>query len=170
MNMPAFTTLDWVLLAVMAYTALRGAFRGLFREMLGIGTVAGAYLLTNLLQPIAAPGIKHMFDNQTVGAVVAYVAVFVACVLALNLAAGILTRLSNDKKPAYVLNWMGGAVVGGCKGLLVVAIILFLVRALPDGDKYAKNSVTVPYLAPLADFLGGQLKDHIPGPKVTLPA
>lgn len=170
MTLPAFTTLDWVLLAVTAYTTLRGAFRGLFREMLGVGTVAGAYLLTNLLQPVAAPGIARMFGNPAVGAVAAYTTVFVGCVLALNLVVGLLTRLSSDSGPAALLNGVGGAVLGGVKGLLVVAIILFLVRALPNGKAHAKGSVVVPHLAPLVDLLGDRLMGHLPNVRISPPA
>ncbi|MBI5136465.1 MAG: CvpA family protein [Nitrospirae bacterium] len=170
MTLPPFTTLDWVLLAVTAYTGLRGAFRGLFREMLGVGTVAGAYLLTNLLQPVAAPGIARMFDNPAVGAVGAYGTVFVGCVLALNLVVGILTRLSSDSQPSSLLNGVGGAVLGGVKGLLVVAVILFLVRALPNGKAHIKGSLVAPHLAPLTDLLGDRLMGHLPNVRISPPA
>ncbi len=161
LSVPDLNPLDWIFAGIMLYTALRGALRGLIREVLGLASVAGAYLLANLLHPLAAPGIERLFESKTVGAVSSYALVFIGSMLALNLLSRIIDRILNAA-PAKVVNVLGGTVVGAAKGLLVVTIILFVVRPLPEGREMVKDSHITPYLTPAADFLDGQLRQRLP--------
>ncbi len=160
--------LDWILAGIMLYTAVRGALRGLVLEVLGLASVAGAYLLTNLLHPLAAPGIEGMFGSKTVGAVSSYAIVFIGCVLALNLISRIIDRIVNAS-PTKLANGLGGAAMGAAKGLFVVTIVLFVVRPLPEGKEMVKDSKLAPYLEPAANYLGSQLEQRLPKNKLKLP-
>ena len=169
MATPELNPLDWILAGIMIYTSVRGALRGLVREVLGLVSVAGAYLLTNLLHPLASPGIVRLFDSKTAGNVAAYALVFIGCALALSLLGGIIDRIVNAA-PTKLVNWIGGTAMGAAKGLLVVTIVLFVVRPLPEGKEMVKDSQLAPYLEPAADFLGAQLEQHLPKKKIKLPS
>jgi membrane protein required for colicin V production len=154
--------LDWLLAGILAFTAARGAFRGLIREMFGVGAVAGGYLMANLLHPRVSPGIEKLLDDPALGAVVAYGLTFFGCMLGLNLAGRMISRMMDANAVALVVNRMGGLCFGTLKGVLVAVIILFLARPLPAGQEMIEDSVLVPYLNPAADFLGGQFEDRLP--------
>lgn len=158
--------LDWLLTGILAFTAARGAYRGLIRELFGMAAVVGGYLLANFLHPKVAPGLESLFDDPEIGTVGAYGLTFLGGVLAINLAGRIVTRMIDASATTLLVNRIGGLCFGGTKGLLVAVILLFLVRPIPSGQEMIKDSVIVPHLTPAVDFLGEQFEERLPAKKL----
>lgn len=154
--------LDWLLAGILAFTAARGAFRGLIRELFGMASVMGGYLLANLLHPKVAPGLEAVFDDPKMGAVVAYGLTFFGCVLAISLAGRVITRMIDSNAVTLLVNRTGGLCLGGAKGILIAVILLFMLRPVPEGRAMIDDSVIVPHLTPAVDFLGEQFEQRLP--------
>jgi membrane protein required for colicin V production len=147
---------------VLGFALVRGAFRGLIREVLGICAVAGAYFLSNLTYLHVEPGLHDVFSTPGMSAGVAYALVFVGWVLLLMLAFRMGEHGLLRAFPVGAVNHAGGLVIGALKGTLVVAIALFLLRALPDGRVLVERSALAPLFVPVADALGNRFVHALP--------
>lgn len=121
---------DVLLLGLFTLCAVRGYFRGLFREVMGLaGFVLGAVAAV-LFSGAAAAELQRFVDAGPVLAEVATaVAIFVGVNLLTHLLAAMLDRLARVTFLTGVAR-VAGAFVGIGKGAVLVGFLLFLVRAL----------------------------------------
>ncbi len=147
-----FPWVDIFVIAVLLFFVLRNAWIGFWRGLSSlIGIVAG-YILSlrygNLIENILAPWISGGWLK-----IAAYGAAFLLGYLSIFILAELLTRLF---KKAH-LSWMDhllGAILGGVKGLLLLAVTFILLTTFyPRGERYFKGSYTYPYVMKCARFL-----------------
>ena len=116
--------LDVVLLAVLALFTLRGALKGFLDEVTGlVGLLCGIWLAGRYYSEVGRI-LSHYVHSEWVY-VVGYV--FVLCLVMLVIS--ILSRaLHSFLKLAYAdwINHLAGAVIGGLKGLVLCAIMVFM--------------------------------------------
>lgn len=156
MNFPSFNGLDLCILLVLGFALVRGTFRGLIREVLGVVGVVGAYFLANLTYMKVDPAVRDVVDNPATSAGVSYVLMFIVFALLLML----LLRLGEyglvRSFPAGAANHAGGFIAGGLKGTLFVAIALFALGAAPEGRTWIHESATARLFLPVTKVLGEQ--------------
>lgn len=119
--------LDWTLIAVIAVSALLGLVRGFMREMFSLaGWIAGIWLAFLYAQPIA---IAIPFANDWPLAKIAAAAllIVVACVFAAALAGWLVRELVKAARLSAADRTLGG-MFGLARGVLLVAVAVFLVR------------------------------------------
>jgi membrane protein required for colicin V production len=153
-SLPSFNGLDLGILLVMGFALVRGAFRGLIREVLGIVGVVGAYFLANLTYMKVEPAVRDLVDNPGTSAGVSYVIVFIAFALLLMLVLRLGEYGLARSFPAGAANHAGGFVVGGLKGTLFVAIALLALGAAPEGRTLIHESATARLFLPVTRLLG----------------
>jgi membrane protein required for colicin V production len=120
---------DFALLALLAVCAIRGYWRGLFRESMGlVGLVLGAVAATTFWQPAAAGLHRLVSLRPFVEQLVAVCLVFAGVNLLVHLGAMTLDRIARLLFLGSVTR-LAGAVVGVGKGAVVLAVVLFLLRA-----------------------------------------
>jgi membrane protein required for colicin V production len=134
---------DIVLIIVLTACALRGYWRGFFRELFGLlGLAAGAIAAITF----TAEGVEFLKEYVTLAppilSGIAFVGIFIVAHTAVNLVGLIFDRLA---KAMFLrgVNRIAGAVFATGKGAVVLALVLFAVhlsQVLPVLDEQIMRS------------------------------
>lgn len=127
----AMNFLDLLFCIISGYFLLRGVLRGFVLEIAGIGGVVLGFFLANAYHLELAPVVDKLLDTPKWSATIAYLAIFVGCIVLVSLVA----RMLNSVLPSVAgwLNRFSGGMVGLVKGVLI-CLVIFLVASqyLPD--------------------------------------
>jgi len=120
------TSVDWVLLAVLVFSMLLGAWRGLVYEVLSVLGWAVSFYAAQYFAPIVAGWLPLQSSSETVRYAVAFVLVFVAGVFTAGLLAFLLKKLIEAIGLRPVDRTMGAAfgLVRGVILLLAAAVVM----------------------------------------------
>lgn len=154
MSLPHMNGLDAIILLMLGFTVIRGGFRGLVRESLGVLSVVGAYFAAGATYHSVEPAFLDTLPTPAIGSGVSFGLTFVGFALALML----LFRLAQHGLVRAVdlgpVNPIGGLVLGALKGILVVCVMLFVLRVAPSGEDLVRHSALARLFAPVADSMG----------------
>ena len=129
------TTVDWVLIAVLVFSMLLGAWRGLVYEVLSVLGWAVSFYAAQYFAPRVADLLPLQSSSETVRYAAAFVLVFVAAIFAAGLFAFVLKKLIAVIGLRPVDRTMGAAFG------LVRGVILLLAAAVVIDMTAMKNSV-----------------------------
>lgn len=120
------TTVDWVLLAVLAFSMLLGAWRGLVYEVLSVLGWAASFYAAQYFAPMVAGWLPLQSSSETVRYAAAFVLVFVVGVFTAGLLAFLLKKLIEAIGLRPVDRTMGAAfgLVRGVILLLAAAVVM----------------------------------------------
>jgi membrane protein required for colicin V production len=149
--------LDLLLLAVLAFTIIRGVFRGLMREVMGVVAVGAALLVAGLLYHPVGDTFSTVIDSDNIRYGTAYVLTFGVLAVVFALVGWFLDSLIKQVPDLGPLNQAGGLVFGGFKGALLVATILLCLRWFPNMEDTLDESALEPVFEPLVDMLADQV-------------
>ncbi|MHA7815254.1 MAG: CvpA family protein [Pseudohaliea sp.] len=152
-DLTALNGFDWLVVVIIALSALVSLWRGFSREALSLAGWILAFVLANLLATRLSSVLAGIIENPTGRYIVAWTLVFVAAVLLAGLAARLFARLVRASGLG-LLDRILGSVFGMLRGLLIVIVLLFLLRQLvpPAEQQWLHRSQLVPYLDPLLDW------------------
>ena len=128
------TTVDWVLLAVLAFSMLLGAWRGLVYEVLSVLGWAASFYAAQYFAPMVASWLPLQSSSETVRYAAGFVLVFVVAVFTAGLLAFLLKKLIEAIGLRPVDRTMGAAFG------LVRGVILLLAAAVVINMTALKNS------------------------------
>jgi membrane protein required for colicin V production len=152
--------LDIIFVVVLGYTAIRGLFRGLILEVASLGgVVLGIYLAVNHHEEIGEP-LSRVITNPDWVVLASYLLVFVATILLVSFAAGLLSAVVKKTVAAW-LNYLGGLAFGVLKGGLICAVVFWLLVSVLPESEMAKNSRAAPYLMEYAAILEQYVPDSV---------
>jgi membrane protein required for colicin V production len=138
---------DIILLVVLSLFALRGYFRGLFRETFSLlGLFLGFMVAVRYDEPVAAFLAESWKASFIVLRGVAFVALFFVTYFSLNLVGWLLHR-SASLLFLQGINRIGGVVVGMGKGAALMALAIFFLTSTPLISGKAKENIDHSYLA-----------------------
>lgn len=126
---------DWVFLAVLAFSMLLGAWRGLVYEVLSVLGWAVSFYAAQYFAPTVAGWLPLQSSSEAVRYAAAFLLVFVAAVFAAGLLAFLLKKLIEAIGLRPVDRTMGAAFG------LVRGVILLLAAAVVVDMTALKNSV-----------------------------
>lgn len=134
------TTTDWVLLAVLGFSMLLGAWRGLVYEVLSVLGWAASFFAAQYLAPTVAGWLPLQSSSNTVRYAAAFVLVFVAGVFAAGLLAFLLKKLIEAMGLRPVDRTMGAAF-GLVRGviLLMAAAVVIDMTALKNSEWWQES-------------------------------
>jgi membrane protein required for colicin V production len=117
---------DWILLAVLAFSMLLGAWRGLVYEVLSVLGWAVSFYAAYYYAPAVAAMLPLQSSSEPVRYAAAFVLIFVAAVFAAGLLAFLLKKLVAAIGLRPVDRTMGAAfgLVRGFILLLAVAVVM----------------------------------------------
>ena len=120
------TTVDWVLLAVLAFSMLLGAWRGLVYEVLSVLGWAASFYAAQYFAPMVASWVPLQSSSETVRYAAGFVLVFVVAVFTAGLLAFLLKKLIEAIGLRPVDRTMGAAfgLVRGVILLLAAAVVI----------------------------------------------
>ena len=122
---------DVALVVVLAGCALRGWWRGFFRECFGLlALIVGVAAALRFTAGGEAALQPHLRLPAPVGAGVTFVAIFVAVYGIINVVGVLFSRLTHTAAMG-VINGVGGALLGAAKGAAVLAFLLLFLHLFP---------------------------------------
>ena len=149
--------IDPVLLVLLFLFALRGYFKGLFREILSLfGLFIGFMVAVRYDEPVAVLWTHYWKFSFIVLKALAFILLFFVVYFTFNLVGWILHR-SAKVLFLQAFNRVGGALVGTGKGAVVLAVIVFLLSAAPFVSQQMVRGMRESYLVPVLSRFGQEL-------------
>jgi len=129
------TYLDYIILAIVAVFLIKGLFRGLINETIGlIGLVVSVVLAVKYMSNLAV-FLKDVLDiSPVIITLLSFLLVFVAAQMGVQLINYLLHKLVENSFMSGAEKLAGGAL-GLVKGLVVSSLLALLVSVLPLSDE-----------------------------------
>jgi membrane protein required for colicin V production len=144
---------DIIVGVILAYSLIRGLFRGLVKEASSIIGVLGGFFAAYSFYGLLAGYLSGVVSNPAYRNLLAFLTIFCAVVVLVNVLAIIIKYLLK----IVFLGWLdrlGGVVFGFIKGALIVAVLFLALTAfLPKGTPLIKDSLTAPYVSLVSERL-----------------
>lgn len=148
---------DYLMISIVALSAMIGMVRGLLREMFAIFTWVAALWMASHFHTLVSPQLESLITLASIRQIVAFSIIFLLVLLAGSILAFILVRLVQSTGLTGS-DRLAGLVFGMVRGVLLVAVVLLLVAQTPlMHDPWWKQSVCIPYFAPLIHWLKSML-------------
>jgi len=149
---------DVVLVVVLAGCALRGWWRGFFRECFGVvALVVGVAAALRFTAGGEAALQPYLRLPSPVGAGVAFVAIFTIIHGLINVVGMVVSRLTHTTVPG-VLNGIGGALLGVAKGAVVLAFLLLFLHLFPVVSSFDPQIIGSSIARPLVGVAGNAIR------------
>jgi membrane protein required for colicin V production len=126
-------TLDWIFLAVLAFSMVVGLWRGLVFEVLSVANWIAAFVLAQWFAPTAAQHLPMAGATEVVRYAAGFVVVFVAVLFAGGLVAALLKKLVAAVGLSPV-DRMLGALFGAVRGAVLLLALAVVVSMTPMRD------------------------------------
>lgn len=152
---------DYVLIAIVALSAVISLLRGFIREALAlVGWVAAVWLVLSFTQPVAALFTEQV-EVPSVRMGIAALIIFVGTLIVAAIV-GYLVGLLVDKTGLSGTDRMLGVVFGAARGVIIAAILVLLAGLTPlPRDPWWHASVLLPRFQQVAEQLRTLLPDEI---------
>ena len=159
------TTLDWVLTAVLLFSLLLGAWRGLVYEVLSVLGWAASFYAAQWFAPQVATMLPLQSASEPVRYAAAFVLVFIAAVFAAGLLAALLKMLV-DAIGLRPVDRTLGAAFGVLRGviMLLAATVVVDMTALKSSVWWQESrgaQTLTATLASLRPLLPGQFAKYL---------
>ena len=136
--------LDWLLIALLAYSVVKAFLQGFFRETFALAGLVIGLLLASWFYERAALHLSGLIASPPIAQFVAFLAILAATMVIFSLA-GKLLRRTASAIGLGLLDRLGGAVFGFVRGcLLGVALLMAFTAFLPTAP-WIRDSKMAPY-------------------------
>jgi membrane protein required for colicin V production len=135
---------DWIILGFLVFSVAAAAMAGFFQAAFGLAGLVVGYLLAAWQYHRLADWFAPHLKSPWVGEIAGFLIIFFAVVIVAGLV-GRLARWVMKKAGLSGLDRFLGAVLGLCRGALVVAIVLTAVAAFAPGANWLSGSQLAPY-------------------------
>lgn len=149
--------IDIILLVLLSLFALRGYFKGLFRESFSLlGLFVGFMVAVRYVEPGAALLKGYWEFSPIILKSIVFILLLFIVYFVFNLAGWLLHR---SAKLLFLqgVNRAGGIVLGAGKGAAILALVIFLGSSGSWIPQKARQSMNGSYLIPLFNQLGQRL-------------
>jgi uncharacterized membrane protein required for colicin V production len=141
----ALNWIDWIALAIVLISILRGTRYGVLAGIIDLFAMMGAFFAAGILYVRVVPALHQvLFLPPSWGGFVAFIVIW----LALYIVVGIIVRLVHGVKTLPLSEILGG-VMGVVRGVTLSTFLLVLLLAAPFREAIepdAKHSTVAPYL------------------------
>ncbi|MEK6600783.1 MAG: CvpA family protein, partial [Candidatus Binatota bacterium] len=145
--------IDPVLLVLLALFAVRGYFKGLFRESFSLlGLVVGFMVAVRYDEPVATLWSDYWKISLIAVRALTFVGLFFAIYFVFSIAGWLLHR-SSKFLFLRTANRVGGIVLGMGKGAAILALIIFFLLSFPFIPQKAKQKIDESYLVPPLHYI-----------------
>jgi uncharacterized membrane protein required for colicin V production len=153
---PTLNIADLSLAILWLFFAVRGYMRGLVKEAGSLAAIVTAFYLAGAYHKQLAPNLTEYISGNYAGTA-AYLLIFTVTLLGVWFVALAISGIVKITMTQWADRFFGGGF-GLTKGVILTAVLLFLLRlAAPDPD-FLKGSMLVPVL----DKVSGKLVNYIP--------
>ena len=151
---------DILFATVILLSTVCAFFKGMFREIIGIGVIILGFALAVLYWRVPAAKLVNFGLSGIVADLSGFLGIFLGCVLIGTIIAFIVDRFLKAVK----LKWIDrilGAVFGFLRGWIFSAIVVLALTAFPAKNSFTSRSILVPYLLGSAGLLIHVTPDHL---------
>ncbi|QAZ68953.1 CvpA family protein [Solidesulfovibrio carbinolicus] len=153
---PTLNIADLSLAILWLFFAVRGYMRGLVKEAGSLAAIVTAFYLAGAYHKQLAPNLTEYISGNYAGTA-AYLLIFTVTLLGVWFVALTISGIVKITMTQWADRFFGGGF-GLAKGVILTAVLLFLLRlAAPDPD-FLKGSLLVPVL----DKMSTRLVNYIP--------
>ena len=159
--------LDVVWLIVIVFFLVRGAMKGLFREIFGLlGVFIGLIVAVNYSQGVGniiRGEITRLSPQIAKG--ISFAIIFVGIALTGGLI-GLVFHGMSKYSPVKGIDRGGGLILGLVEGGVVCSVILIFLTISPlaeNADRWKKDSTISPYLMKIGPFVYDSIASIVPG-------
>jgi len=160
MNTFAFTTVDFIVIAIVCLSAILGLIRGIVREAISLlGFALAMYVAYNYSSVFASKFLTSVPGGVTSQHVVAFISIFVGVLILSKIIANLLNRFISTVGLSF-FDRLLGAVFGVLRGTLIVVVIstLFALTDLPKSSEW-KDALTKPAIEMAVGLINSWLPD-----------
>lgn len=151
---------DFVILAVIAISAVIGLFRGFLREVVGLASWILAFYLAFISAETFAPWFQQWFSSESIRIGAAFAVVFIAVLIVGAVAAWILGKLADNTGLAGT-DRIIGAVFGVLRGIAILVLLVLLAGMTPlPKDNWWQQSMFMDHLRDGAIYVREQLPER----------
>ncbi|MGD9106039.1 MAG: CvpA family protein [Desulfobacterales bacterium] len=137
---------DIIVIVILGYCLIRGAFRGLVKELSSIIGVFGGFFGAYTYYPVLAKPLSKWIANVGYLNLLSFLIIFCGVFIIIS----ILGIIINYLLKIVFLSWLdrvSGAMFGAMKGILIVSVLLIALTAfLPKDTPVIKDSLLSPYV------------------------
>jgi len=145
---------DYLIIAVLAFSALLGMIRGFVREAIAVIAWLGGLWLAWRYAPLVEPLLGGMIDHPPASTWAARAVILIAVLILGWLVAGILSYVLQHSALSLMLDRLLGLVFGLLRGAVVIAAVVMLVQFLRvDEVHWYKKSRLLPYVAQYTSWI-----------------
>lgn len=150
---------DILLICILGLFSLRGVFQGFVAEAAGLISLIGGCWCAYHFYPSLAPSLSFAGDTAWRN-VLAYALIFFGFFVGVGLIARILQKVMSLTFMTGV-DKLAGLLLGLLKGLILSSLLLIAIRTLLGEASFVKQSLIVPYLRVVTDYLYSLLPPDI---------
>jgi membrane protein required for colicin V production len=139
--------LDWILIAILAYSIVTSWFKGFVREVLGLVSVLAGMLLAAWFYRSVAGLFKDVVRTENFALFLGFSVIFLVTLVAGFVIVWSITKFVKFAK----LQWADrllGAAFGFIRGWVIGAVALLALTSFDVQTERLKNSELVPYFLP----------------------
>jgi len=144
---------DILIIVIVSFCLIRGAFKGLVGEVSGIIGVVAAFYGAYTYYPLITVYAQKWIENAGFRNIIAFFLIFCAILIVINLVSLLIRKLLN----LVFLGWVDrtfGLIFGAVKGILIVSVIFIMVTSfLPKNSNFLTTSKFSPYIAQVSETL-----------------
>lgn len=139
------TIFDYAVLGVLAVSMLLSVMRGAVRELLSLAGWVVAFMAAKSLAANFAPLLPASIEDESLRMAVAFVAIFLAALLAMGLVAMLASAMIKTVGLGFVDRLLG-SLFGLVRGLLIVLLVVLAagLTALPQEPFWQKALLSKP--------------------------
>jgi len=150
---PAFSIVDWVIIAIVGASTLISLRRGFIREALSLVTLIAAMIVSRLFGAQAATLLVNIIEVDSVRNIAAYVGLFFTTLLVGGLVNSLVVQIVKvaglsglDKLLGLMFGFLRG-------GLIIVVVVAVLARIGFSDDAWWQGSVLIPSFVAFGDWI-----------------
>jgi len=136
--------LDWIIALVLAYSVIRAAMRGFFREAFALAGLIIGFLLACWNYQSAAVRLRGLVTSVPLSELLGFLFILIGTMLVATLLGKLLSKTVSAIGLGF-LDRLGGALFGFARGALFVLVLLLAMTAFLPAGTWMQTSLLAPY-------------------------
>lgn len=167
-ELPQLSGVDWGIIVVLSLSTLLSLWRGFVREALSLLGWVAAFLVAHLFVDELALQLSAVIANVTGRYIAAYAILFVSTLVVFTLVVKVATSLVRAAGLS-VLDRVLGTIFGFARGVILILVAVYVIKQLvsPQDQQWLQQSVLMPHLNMLADWVQAVFANSVPGERIT---
>lgn len=152
---------DVFIILVLAYSTVRGLFRGLVKEVSSIIGVLGGFYAAYSYYPMVAKLLSGLVAEQSYLNILSFLIIFCGILIIISILGVVIKYLLN----VAFLGWIDrvcGVGFGLIKGVLIVTVLfIILTTFLSKGAQLIKKSILAPHVIWISEKMVGLVSEEM---------